>query len=201
VRLVVPSYNLTDDSVYLFKTPHHERLKRDWRVRMVDVAMATSAAPTYFPAFEFDHQCLIDGGVWANNPAAVGIAEAISMCGASLDEVRVFSLGTTSDLRHRGRRLNRGGLLPWATAGAEVLLRGQSIAACNLAAHLVGASNVVRVDPTVPAGVLRPDGVNPDELVGRARSESRRCQPRFDQVFGGHDAPPFVPMHPVREAS
>jgi patatin-like phospholipase/acyl hydrolase len=46
VRLVVPSYSLTDDRVYLFKTPHHERLRRDWRVRMADVAMATSVAPT-----------------------------------------------------------------------------------------------------------------------------------------------------------
>lgn len=201
VRLVVPSYSLTDDRVYLFKTPHNERLRRDWRVPMVDVAMATSAAPTYFPAFKFDHQRLVDGGVWANSPTTVGIAEAVSMCGASLDTIRVFSLGTTSDLKPRARRLNRGGLIQWSTTGADVLLHGQSVAACNLAVHLIGESRVLRVDPVVPPGLLRLDGVNPDELIGRARAESRRCLPKFCDVFGDHRAPPFHPMYPVPEVS
>ena len=201
VRLVVPSYSLTDDRVYLFKTPHHERLRRDWRVPMVDVAMATSAAPTYFPAFEFDRQRLVDGGMWANNPATIGIAEAVSMCGVSLDSIRVFSLGTTSDLKPRAPRLNRGGLVQWSTAGVDVLLHGQSIAACNLAVHLIGESNVFRVDPDVPPGLLRLDGVNPDELIGRARAESRRCLPKFCDTFGEHRAPPFVPIYTLPEVS
>ena len=33
-RLVIPSYNLDADDVYLFKTPHHKRLRRDYRVPM-----------------------------------------------------------------------------------------------------------------------------------------------------------------------
>jgi uncharacterized protein len=45
-RLVVTAYNLGADDVYLFRTAHHPRLRRDWRERAVDVAMATSAAPT-----------------------------------------------------------------------------------------------------------------------------------------------------------
>ncbi|MGO9872696.1 MAG: CBASS cGAMP-activated phospholipase, partial [Acidimicrobiia bacterium] len=69
VPLVVPSYNLGENDVYIFKTPHHERLKRDHKVAMWSVAMATSAAPTYFPAFRLpnDHVRLVDGGLWANN--------------------------------------------------------------------------------------------------------------------------------------
>ena len=43
-RLVIPSYNLGDDDVYIFKTPHHKRLKRDFKVPIWKVAMATSAA-------------------------------------------------------------------------------------------------------------------------------------------------------------
>ena len=46
---------------------------------MVDVAMATSAAPPYFAAAHVDGHRLIDGGVWANNPSVVGITEAVSM--------------------------------------------------------------------------------------------------------------------------
>ena len=47
-RLVVPSYNLGEDDVYIFRTPHHARLKRDLRVPAWKVARATAAAPTYF---------------------------------------------------------------------------------------------------------------------------------------------------------
>src|SRR2546426_3847238 len=47
-RLVITSYNLGADDIYLFKTPHHKRLKRDYKVPMWEIALATSAAPTYF---------------------------------------------------------------------------------------------------------------------------------------------------------
>jgi patatin-like phospholipase/acyl hydrolase len=46
---------------------------------MVDVAMATSAAPSYYAAAKVDGHRLVDGGVWANNPSIVGISEAVSM--------------------------------------------------------------------------------------------------------------------------
>ena len=68
-RLVIPSYNIGEDDVYLFKTPHHERLTRDFKVPAWKIAMATSAAPTYFPAFTgVDHIRLVDGGVWGKQP-------------------------------------------------------------------------------------------------------------------------------------
>ncbi len=52
------------------------------------VAMATTAAPTFFPAFRLpeDHVRLIDGGVWANNPAMAGVTEAVSLFCRPLDE-------------------------------------------------------------------------------------------------------------------
>ena len=82
----MPSYNVGDDDVYIFRTPHAERLRRDYRVPAWKVALATSAAPTYFPACrEVDQLRLIDGGVWANNPAMVGIIEAVGTLGVALD--------------------------------------------------------------------------------------------------------------------
>lgn len=74
-RLIIPCFSLDSDDVYIFKTPHHERLVRDGRVPMWQVALATSAAPTYFPASDYtDSIRLIDGGVWANNPTVIAIA-------------------------------------------------------------------------------------------------------------------------------
>src|SRR5260370_76682 len=112
--LVIPSYNIGENAVYLFKTPHHERLRRDWSVPMWQVAMATTAAPTFFPAYSLpgDHVRLVDGGVWANNPSMVGVVEAVSMFGQPLEGIRLLSLGTTVAAAYRPRRLDRRGLLP-----------------------------------------------------------------------------------------
>ncbi len=113
VPLVVPTYNLAENDVYLFKTPHHPRRKRDWRVPMWEVAMATSAAPTFFPAYRLsgDGVRLIDGGVWANNPAMVGLTEAVSLFERRLCDVRVLSVGTTSGAQARPRRLDNAGIV------------------------------------------------------------------------------------------
>ena len=31
-RLVIPSFNLAENDVHIFRTPHHSKLKRDWKV-------------------------------------------------------------------------------------------------------------------------------------------------------------------------
>src|SRR5437016_4423935 len=49
-RLVIPTYDVNTGKVYLFKTPHHPGYSHHADVTAVDVALATSAAPTYFPA-------------------------------------------------------------------------------------------------------------------------------------------------------
>ena len=85
-RLVIPSYNIGEDDVYIFRTAHHERLRRDFKVPVWKVALATSAAPTFFPTFRgIDSLRLIDCGVWANNPTMVAIVEAYGTLGVSLD--------------------------------------------------------------------------------------------------------------------
>ena len=130
-RLVIPSWNLDEEDVYLFKTPHQQRLRRDYRVPIWQIALATTAAPTYFPAFRgIDHMRLIDGGVWANNPTMVAIVEAYSMLGIPLDAIRVLSLGTSDSVVMRPGCLTVGGLLQWGLAATDVILRGQSRGAC-----------------------------------------------------------------------
>ena len=49
-RLVIPTYDMNTGKVYLFKTPHHPGCLNHADLMAVDVALATSAAPTYFPA-------------------------------------------------------------------------------------------------------------------------------------------------------
>jgi predicted acylesterase/phospholipase RssA len=78
-RLVIPSMDVTSGKVHLWKTAHNARFLQDYQLRMVDAAMATSAARTFFkPALTDAGTPLVDGGVFANNPAGLAAVEAIS---------------------------------------------------------------------------------------------------------------------------
>jgi patatin-like phospholipase/acyl hydrolase len=197
VPLVIPSFDLGENTVYLFKTPHHARLKRDWRVPMWQVAMATSAAPTYFPAFCLpgDGVRLVDGGVWANNPAMIGVAEAVSMFSQPLDTIRVLSVGTTSDTRIRRRGLDRAGLVQWLRSPkvTDVLLRGQSIGAFTQVLHLLGPDHAYRLDPPAP-GLARLDRADARDLTAKAAFHSRKFCPAFEAMFADHTPFPYRPL-------
>jgi hypothetical protein len=205
--LVIPSYDLGENDVHIFKTPHHNRLKRDFKVPMWAVAMATSAAPTYFPAFRLpgDETRLIDGGVWANNPAMVGVTEAVSMFGQRPEDIRVLSLGTTQSLSPRRSGLDNGGLLRWARGSnlVGVLLNGQSVGAFAQVQHLIGADRARRLDPPAPVELAKLDACDAQALLAKASHHSREFCPAFEQVFGSHVPAPYVPLHgmPQEEGS
>ncbi len=197
-RLVIPSYNLDKDEVYLFKTPHHPRLKRDWKVPLWKVALATGAAPTYLPACQHvDHVRLVDGGVWANNPTMVGIVEAMSMLEVPLESMAVLSLGTTNGVANRSKGLDRGGLWQWRKAGIDIALRGQSHGVHCQAQHLIGADRALRLDPVVPDGLFALDKLSEERLLSEAAHASRHFAPTFDTSFRPHISLPYSPLQPV----
>lgn len=104
-EVVVPAYDMTAREPFFFKR---------WRARedllgggaasadrnssIVDAALATSAAPTYFPSHRFGERALVDGGVFAANPAVAAIAEALKRSegpsAPGLDDLLVVSIGT-----------------------------------------------------------------------------------------------------------
>lgn len=195
-KLVVPSYNLDKGEVYLFKTPHHERLRRDWKEPMWKVALATSAAPTYFPAFKgLDHMRLIDGGLWANNPTMIGIVEAMTVLDQPREAISVFSLGTTDPVAERPSGLTNGGMLAWREAAVEACFRGQSHGVQGQAKLMLGEERAIRLDPAVPAGVFALDRVSEERMLAEAYHVSRDFAPRFERHFLGHTAAPFTPLY------
>jgi patatin-like phospholipase/acyl hydrolase len=199
-RLVIPSYNIGEDDVYIFRTPHVERLKRDYKVTAWKVARATSAAPTFFPAFrEIDKARLIDGGVWANNPTMVALVEAYGVLNVPLEQLAVLSIGTSDSVSHRKASLDQGGIFAWATANAavDVIMRGQSIGVANQARFLLGEERFERLNPKVAANEFSLDGVHKaDDLIGKANHFSRIFAPTFEKKFGEHQAAPYTPLHP-----
>ncbi|RBO84299.1 patatin-like phospholipase [Nocardia puris] len=69
--------------------------KADRDARLVDVALASAAAPTYFPPrmVGTDTRTYLDGGLWANNPCQVALRHLISH-GKDPSDIVVFSLCT-----------------------------------------------------------------------------------------------------------
>jgi uncharacterized protein len=202
-RLVIPAYNIGADQVRVFKTPHHPRLTTDLHIPAWKVALATTAAPTYFPSCQYiNHTRLIDGGVWANNPAMVGVVEAISLLNVPLTAINVYSIGTTDSRKSRRKALNSGGIVQWLRRKdvLEVLMRGQSVGVNGLVAHLIGPTNYRRIDPTVPEGIFNLDRLTVDELLAEAEQMALHEVPYFQDQFCGHTASVYTPCNIARAA-
>lgn len=68
-------------------------------ITMVDAALATSAAPTYFPPHRVkidakDLGYFADGGVFANNPAMTAFTEIIFRKVSDQENIKILSVGT-----------------------------------------------------------------------------------------------------------
>lgn len=98
-RLVIPSYNAKADQLVVFRTPHGPFKATDAGRDPVTVALATAAAPTYFDPVATQGVVApietVDGGVWANNPGTVALAEAVRHLGIPIERVDMLSIGTT----------------------------------------------------------------------------------------------------------
>jgi hypothetical protein len=196
VRLVIPAQE-EDGRVHVFKTPHHPDYQLDRRKLAVDVALATSAAPTYFPTHRLAAGLpIVDGGTWANNPVGVACVEAIGVLGWPRNEIEILSLGCTSSPLKRGflRRMGLAGLVGWARAVVDQIAAGQSSGALGTAKLLVGEPHVYRVDPPAAPGRYDLDNARrlPD-LVALGYAEARHALPKLAKVFLQERVEPFSP--------
>jgi patatin-like phospholipase/acyl hydrolase len=103
-RVMIPTVNLSTGKPQFFKTPHNPDFNRDGRLTLLDAALATSAAPSYFAP----HYCceldayFADGGLIANNPSLIGMYEVISdmqsdFPGADIDNINILNIGTLGE--------------------------------------------------------------------------------------------------------
>ncbi|AUH34910.1 CBASS cGAMP-activated phospholipase [Paracoccus tegillarcae] len=95
-KVIVPAVNVTKGGPQVFKTPHHPRLVRDWKLPLVDVALATSAAPSYFPLHSIGSERFADGALYANSPDDLALHEAQHFLGQELPDIHVLSIGSTT---------------------------------------------------------------------------------------------------------
>jgi hypothetical protein len=147
VRLCIPAAETRRFEPFLFKTPHHPDYKMDWVQPMALVAKTTSAAPAHFkPVVGDDGYEYIDGGIWANNPVMLGVADALACFDIRREQIRVLSMGcgrTTHQMTWARRHL--GGLFYWRSLILEAMdIQSQNV--IGQARLIAGGDRVLRID-------------------------------------------------------
>ncbi len=193
-RLVIPSYDAVRGDVHLFKTAHHERFKQDYLLSAVDVAMATAAAPTYLPASTGENGLThIDGGIWANCPATVGLVEAISVLEKNPKDIDILTIGTTTEPFHISKKRRKAGLVLWNKGIIDLLMQAQ-VAAALAQAKVITGRKAMRIDITTKPGRFSMDDARQiDELRALGTAEARHCENEVNQRFLDIPAEPFLP--------
>lgn len=155
-HVLVPSFDLDNQAVpppRMWKPKFFHNFAggdSDGKEKIADVALRTSAAPTYFSAY----QGYVDGGVVANNPAMAALAQAIDPDTGRqlLADLRIFSVGTGLTPQFVSGDMLDWGLAQWAPVLANMMIEGMMGVADYECARLLG-DKYFRLGPVLPAPV------------------------------------------------
>jgi uncharacterized protein len=113
-RILVSSVDVTDNAARIFTSEDQDSLATS----LLDIALATSAAPSYFPEHKLGNNILVDGGLIANAPDMIALMSALRT--ERLEDVRMLSIGTAG--REGGKAARKPRSSGWLTGGKDVFL-------------------------------------------------------------------------------
>jgi predicted acylesterase/phospholipase RssA len=209
--VLVPAINYSTGQAQMFKTSHHPNFKRDHATPLVDVALATSAAPGYFPRHLYDNCQYVDGGLFANAPGSLALHEATHFFGQELGAIRLLSIGTMSArFTADPTRSPEGGAIDWGGPNPlqmprrlfSLAISVQETLSCQMLRHRLTDERYVHIDDPLTedsshaVGLDKTDAAAREVLLGTAGQRSKIClgDPRF-QSFLHHTAPAPVFHH------
>jgi patatin-like phospholipase/acyl hydrolase len=122
--VLVTAYDTVSRTPFFFRSSRARAdAAQDWLLR--DAAHATAAAPSYFEPVSLDGFSLVDGGVFAANPAMCALAEVLRV--REPHDVMLVSLGTGQQTKPLPwKKVRDWGALEWARPIIDILLDGQS---------------------------------------------------------------------------
>jgi patatin-like phospholipase/acyl hydrolase len=197
-RIIIPIINYTTGTPQTIKTRHHEKFVKDHRWSLIDVALATSAAPIYFPIHEKYNGDFLDGGLIANNPGLFACIEALKYLDHELEDIYQLHIGTltpkvTSTCDRRGFGINLKRLI-------SLILSCQEQSSGQIIKILLG-DRYYSVDTSVAPNqekLIKLDKTsNATEkiLVQWAHSEGQKFSgSNFYSTIKSHNALPFEPI-------
>ncbi len=162
------SYDMESRSPVVFSSIKAKKNSED-DFPISEVIRATSAAPTYFSPENIPSsgQCLIDGGMFANNPGMVAWSDALQH--AIPQDIFLLSIGTGIDQQSKTYDEIRGyGDLQWASLAIQILI-DSSVQANNLYLQRIFHSHGVleqylRIEPTLENVDPQMDDTRPENM-------------------------------------
>jgi predicted acylesterase/phospholipase RssA len=153
------------------------RSQQAGELTMAQAAHASSAAPTYFEPVPVGDMTLVDGGVFAVNPAMLAYAEAD---GAGVDPLA--SLGTGEHTRPLPYDEVKGwGKLEWAQPIIDVVFDGSADAVDEQLTRLAGR-RYVRLQTRLEEASDNLDDASPDNLAALRRDAQRLIDARSAEI-------------------
>src|SRR5262249_36924891 len=156
-------------------------------ISLVAAALATSAAPTYFPPHQVATPrrpySLVDGGVFANNPCGLGRA---FLRNPSDDSDLVVSLGTGSmQVAYPYDQIKNWGAIHWASPALKMTFDGQTEANALAVRRMVAQGGYHRIQGLLGKGQVSDDmdDVTPENLARmETLAQSLTDSPEFQRL-------------------
>jgi len=185
----VASVNLSTGERCLFTRASHPG------VRVVDVALATSATPGYFSPHRLNGELYADGGLWVNSPTLSGLIVA-QPAFASIERLEVLSVGTVEQPEGYRSAGPPKSLPQWIQRMLHASTYGQAAlthdAVSAFLPRLAPETAYVRIPPPeIPfdvVGPVRMDTTHPAALellssCGRQEGQRQLAQPEVRQFL------------------
>lgn len=194
--LAIPTVNVTEGKPQVFKTRHVAEWSRDWKFKVVDVALATAAAPTFFELAEVGNSRFADGGLFANAPDLIAVHEAEHFFKVPKEAIRLLSVGTTTQKYSVSHGAGRAfGVLDWMAGQRlfNVIISSQQQFVEQLVMHRLG-TDYLRIDQQ-PSNEQAPD-LGLDVASDAARTTLLALADKAVTDILGSKLPPYLAHEP-----
>lgn len=151
-RLLIPAVNCATGRGQFFKTPHHQSFELDHKLRVTEVALATAAAPVYFPLSRNERGIFADGGLVGNAPGLFGLHEVRQfLAPGGSARVRVLAVGTmTIGATVRGAANPDRGFFRWRGDLFDLVISAQESSVDYLLRQSIGSDYYTIDDKVTP---------------------------------------------------
>jgi len=195
-HLCITSVDVENASPRFHKSGYFDRNSTRLDEKLVDIALATSAAPTYFPLVKTKHSTnLTDGGIVANNPSLVGLIDAMQITN-NLENIVLVSIGTGEQpcMPYKVEKLQKAGKIKWileiknylipdGSPLIELLLESQSKLAHFQTKFLLG-DRYLRINPKIMSSIEL-DEVSKLESLRNVADISKQELEKIKTLLGG----------------